>query len=182
MSSGQMRLHHPVDEMAAIVHVPQGSKTRVRNGSETAPTDCCLQAASPSSASLAAGNPAKPAWAIGVPESRFSRHLIYEFRNMRYSVSFPIKAADARGKRVGHGSGDSAPDEVMAAAHAHMMKIGAIPPDEPGEAEAIENPAIPAEDQQEAQSGRPTGCPSEGRRATPEASGKGTRFFYLNRA
>ena len=42
----------------------------------------------------------------------------------------------------------------MAAAHAHMMKIGAIPPDEPGEAEAVENPAIPAEEQQEAQSGR----------------------------
>lgn len=61
MSSGQMRLRHPVGEMAAIVHVPHGSKTRVRNGSETAPTDCCLQAASPSSASLVAGNPAKPA-------------------------------------------------------------------------------------------------------------------------
>ena len=41
----------------------------------------------------------------------------------------------------------------MAAAHAHMIKIGAIPPAEPGEAEAVENPASPAEEQREAQSG-----------------------------
>jgi hypothetical protein len=41
----------------------------------------------------------------------------------------------------------------MAAARAHMIKIGAIPPAEPGDAEAVENPASPAEEQQEAQSG-----------------------------
>jgi hypothetical protein len=34
-----------------------------------------------------------------------------------------------------------------------MMKIGAIPPAEPGEAEAVENSPSPAEAQQEAQSG-----------------------------
>ena len=44
-------------------------------------------------------------------------------------------------------------DEVMAAAaHAHLIKIGEIPPDEPGEADAIDDPASPAEEQQEGQS------------------------------
>ena len=42
-------------------------------------------------------------------------------------------------------------DEVMAAAaHAHLIKIGAIPPHEPGEADAAEDPR-PAEEQQEGQ-------------------------------
>jgi DNA-binding CsgD family transcriptional regulator len=38
-------------------------------------------------------------------------------------------------------------DEVMAAAaHAHLIKIGAIPPDEPGEADGAQDPASPAQD------------------------------------
>ena len=42
-------------------------------------------------------------------------------------------------------------DEVMAAAaHAHLIKIGAIPPDEPGEADGAQDPC-PAEEQQEGQ-------------------------------
>ena len=41
-------------------------------------------------------------------------------------------------------------DEVMAAAaHAHLIKIGAIPPDEPGEADGAQDPASPAEEQRE---------------------------------
>jgi hypothetical protein len=44
-------------------------------------------------------------------------------------------------------------DEVMAAAaHAHLIKIGAIPPDEPGATDAVEDPPSPAEEQQEGQS------------------------------
>jgi hypothetical protein len=44
-------------------------------------------------------------------------------------------------------------DEVMAAAaHAHLIKMGEIPPDEPGETDAIDDPASPAEEQQEGQS------------------------------
>jgi hypothetical protein len=44
-------------------------------------------------------------------------------------------------------------DEVMAAAaHAHLIKMGEIPPDEPGEADTIDDPASPAEEQQEGQS------------------------------
>ena len=43
-------------------------------------------------------------------------------------------------------------DEVMAAAaRAHLIKIGQIPPDEPGEADPAEDPR-PAEEQQEGQS------------------------------
>jgi hypothetical protein len=43
-------------------------------------------------------------------------------------------------------------DEVMAAAaHAHLIKIGAIPPDEPGEADGAPDPANPVEGQQEGQ-------------------------------
>jgi DNA-binding CsgD family transcriptional regulator len=43
-------------------------------------------------------------------------------------------------------------DEVMAAAaRAHLIKIGQIPPDEPGEADAAEDPR-PVEEQQEGQS------------------------------
>ena len=42
-------------------------------------------------------------------------------------------------------------DEVMAAAaHAHLIKIGAIPPDEPGEADGAQDPR-PVEEQQEGQ-------------------------------
>jgi hypothetical protein len=44
-------------------------------------------------------------------------------------------------------------DEVMAAAaRAHLIRIGEIPPDEPGETDAVEGPADPAEEQQEGQS------------------------------
>jgi hypothetical protein len=44
-------------------------------------------------------------------------------------------------------------DEVMAAAaHAHLIKMGEIPPDEPGETDAIDDPASPAEEQQEGRS------------------------------
>ena len=44
-------------------------------------------------------------------------------------------------------------DEVMyAAAHAHLIKMGEIPPDEPGETDAIDDPASPAEEQPEGQS------------------------------
>ena len=43
-------------------------------------------------------------------------------------------------------------DEVMAAARAHRIKIGAIPPDEPGETDAVDDPASPAEAQPEGQS------------------------------
>ena len=44
-------------------------------------------------------------------------------------------------------------DEVMAAAaHAHMIKIGAIPPDEPDQTDAVDDPASPAEEQKEGQS------------------------------
>ena len=43
-------------------------------------------------------------------------------------------------------------DEVIAAAvQEHLKKIGEIPPDEPGEAEAVEDPASPAEEQPEGQ-------------------------------
>jgi hypothetical protein len=41
-------------------------------------------------------------------------------------------------------------DEVMAAAaRAHLIKIGEIPPDEPSEADALEGPADPAGEPQE---------------------------------
>ena len=44
-------------------------------------------------------------------------------------------------------------DEVMAAAaHAHLIKIGAIPPDEPGEADGAQDPASPVEERQAGQS------------------------------
>jgi hypothetical protein len=44
-------------------------------------------------------------------------------------------------------------DEVMAAAaHAHLIKMGEIAPDEPGETDAIDDPASPAEEQQEGRS------------------------------
>ncbi len=44
-------------------------------------------------------------------------------------------------------------DEAMAAAaRAHLIKIGEIPADEPGEADAVEGPTGPAEEQQEGQS------------------------------
>jgi hypothetical protein len=44
-------------------------------------------------------------------------------------------------------------DEVMAAAaHAHLIKMGEIPPDEPAETDAVEDPASPAEEQQEGRS------------------------------
>ena len=44
-------------------------------------------------------------------------------------------------------------DEVMAAAaHAHLIKIGEIPPDEPGEADGVARSSGPAEEQQEGQS------------------------------
>jgi hypothetical protein len=35
---------------------------------------------------------------------------------------------------------------MAAAAHAHLIKIGAIPPDEPGEADGAQDPASPAQD------------------------------------
>ena len=43
-------------------------------------------------------------------------------------------------------------EAFAAAVKAHLIKIGEIPPDEPGEADAVEAPASPVEEQQEAQS------------------------------
>src|ERR1700685_4582185 len=43
-------------------------------------------------------------------------------------------------------------EAFAAAVQAHLIKIGEIPPDEPGEADAFEAPASPAEEQQEGQS------------------------------
>jgi hypothetical protein len=41
---------------------------------------------------------------------------------------------------------------MAAAAHAHLIKMGEIPPDEPAETDAVEDPASPAEEQQEGRS------------------------------
>ena len=43
-------------------------------------------------------------------------------------------------------------EAFAAAVKAHLIKIGEIPPDEPGEADAVDDPASPAEEQPEAQS------------------------------
>ena len=43
-------------------------------------------------------------------------------------------------------------EAFAAAVQAHLIKIGEIPPDEPGEADAVDDPASPAEEQPEAQS------------------------------
>jgi hypothetical protein len=43
-------------------------------------------------------------------------------------------------------------EAFAAAVQAHLIKIGEIPPDEPGEADAVDDPASPAEEQQEGQS------------------------------
>ena len=43
-------------------------------------------------------------------------------------------------------------EAFAAAVQAHLIKIGEIPPDEPGEADAVDDPASPAEEQPEGQS------------------------------
>ena len=43
-------------------------------------------------------------------------------------------------------------EAFAAAVKAHLIKIGEIPPDEPGEADAVDDPASPAEEQREGQS------------------------------
>jgi hypothetical protein len=43
-------------------------------------------------------------------------------------------------------------EDFAAAVQAHLIKIGEIPPDEPGEADAVDDPASPAQEQQEGQS------------------------------
>ena len=79
---------------------------------------------------------------------RLDRYQVVASANQVYDDEARQKLID----KINRIAANLGTDEVIAAAvQAHLKKIGEIPPDEPEEAEAIEDPASPAEEQQEGQ-------------------------------